>query len=182
MATQRDGFQNFQNVVCSRRFWWPGWVFWLWICGFLCCLTSFRKTTRLWVKQEKQSKAMMVISPIPGCFLVYRLNNEVKQTTRLFQSTDGDFSSTRVFPGVPFDKWVKQGKPIKSNDGVFPGEPFDKQGKSIKNPSSPSTYQDVNMFENKRTGMVWADFVITRHLQLGHLEKQFHRKTIMDLC
>ena len=76
---------------------------------------------------------MMVISPIPGCFLVYRLNNEVKQTTRLFQSTDGDFSSTRVFPGVPFDKWVKQGKPIKSSDGdfsstrVFPGVPFDSE-------------------------------------------------------
>ena len=54
--------------------------------------------------KENQSKALMVISPVPGCFLVYRLNNEVKQTTRLFQSTDGDFSSTRVFPGVPFDK------------------------------------------------------------------------------
>ena len=112
--------------------------------------------------KENQSKALMMISPVPGCFLVYRLNNEVKQTTRLFQSTDGDFSSTRVFSGVPFDKQVKQAKPIKSSDGdfsstrVFPGVPFDSESSKENHSKVPSlsTYQDVETFENKRTGMV----------------------------
>ena len=109
------------------------------------------------LSQEKQSKAMMVISPIPGCFLVYLLNNEVKQTTRLFQSTDGDFSSTRVFPDVSFDSIVKQGKPIKSR--------------------SLSTYQDVDTdlsrnVRKQRNGLVWADMFITWHL----LETSFKKK------
>ena len=33
-------------------------------------------------------------------FVVWR---RFTKTSRLFQSTDGDYSSTRVFPGVPFD-------------------------------------------------------------------------------
>ena len=67
-------------------------------------------------------------------FLGVPFDSEVKQTTRLFQSTDGDFSSTRVFPGVPFDS-----ESSKENQSKVP---------------SLSTYQDVETFENKGTGMV----------------------------
>ena len=64
-------------------------------------------------------------------FVVWR---RFTKTSRLFQSTDGDYSSTRVFPGVPFDS-----ESSKENQSKVP---------------SLSTYQDVKTFENKRTGMV----------------------------
>ena len=48
--------------------------------------------------------------------------------------TDGNFSSTRKFPGVPFDS-----ESSKENQSKVP---------------SPSTYQDMKTFKNKRTGMV----------------------------
>ena len=116
-------------------------------CGYVDFLVVWRRFAKL----QDSYKSLMVIFPVLGWFPMYRLNNEVKQTTRLFQSNDGDFSSTRVFPGVPFDKWVKQGKPIKGSDGdfsstrVFPGAPFDSESskENQSNVLSPSTYQDM---------------------------------------
>ena len=92
-------------------------------------------------KLQDFSKALMVIIPVQGCFPVYRLTvsqarktnqkhwwwflqyqnvskvylltSGVKQTTKLFRSPMVIFPVPRVFPGVPFDKWIKQGKPIK---------------------------------------------------------------------
>ena len=38
----------------------------------------------------------------------------VSRTTKLFQNTDSDSSSPRVFPGVPFDSESSKGNTIKS--------------------------------------------------------------------
>ena len=73
--------------------------------------------------------------------------------------TDGDFASTRVFPGVPFDS-----ESSKENQSKVP---------------SLSTYQDVEMFGNKGTNgckLTWS--LLDTYLR--HLEKLFQRKTKND--
>ena len=76
--------------------------------------------------------------------------------------TDSDFSSTRMFPSVPSDN-----ESSKENKSEVPSP-------------SPAIYQDIgtDLSRNVRKQMdkgVWADIVITWHLQLAYLEKQAHR-------
>ena len=62
-------------------------------------------------------------------FVVWR---RFTKTSRLFQSTDGDYSSTRVFPGVPFDS-----ESSKENQSKVP---------------FLSTYSNVKKFEKQKNG------------------------------
>ena len=69
------------------------------------------------------------------------LSGVLSQNTRLLQNTDDDFSSTRVFPGVPFDSESSKENHSKvsspyilqdvgadfSSTRVFPGVPFDSE-------------------------------------------------------
>ena len=107
------------------------------------------------VKQTtKLFQSTMVIFPVPGCFPVYYLTSESSKENQS-KSNDGNFSSTRVYPDVPFDS-----ESSKENQSKVP---------------LLSTYSYVKTFEKTKV-RVWS------HLQLGHLEKQIHRKTITEEC
>ena len=53
----------------------------------------------------RQQKILMTWMSFFDCVSVdlFVVWHRFTKTSRLFQSTDGDYSSTRVFPGVPFD-------------------------------------------------------------------------------
>ena len=65
IQTKGMAFKRCTQYV-DRRFWWLGWADWLWFCGLLHCLASFRKL-------QDFSKTLMVIFPVLGCFPMYRL-------------------------------------------------------------------------------------------------------------
>ena len=85
------------------------------------------------VKQTtKLFRSPMVIFPVPGCFPVYRLTSESSKENQS-KSNDGNFSSTRVYPDVPFDS-----ESSKENQSKVP---------------FLSTYLNVKTFEkNKKNG------------------------------
>ena len=91
-------------------------------------------------------------------FVVWR---RFTKTSRPFQSTDGDYSSTRVFPGVPFDSESSKENQSKAMVVIFPVLgctvwQWVKQVKSIKSPFSLYISRYVNVRKQKnRHGVSW---------------------------
>jgi len=192
----------------GRRFWWLGWAYWLWFCGLLHCLASFRKL-------QDFSKTLMVIFPVLGCFPMYRLtvksskeNQSKVLSLSTYQDVDTDLSrnvrkqrnglvwadmvitwhlletSWETFPAENKEgvfrntqQWINALCPINTSskahvaeqvdtDGdfsstrVFPGVPFDSES-SNESQSEVLSHQDVGNVRKKRNGWVWADVVIT---------------------
>ena len=111
---------------------------------------------------HKQKTLMTGMSLLIVILWTSSLFGVVSQTTRLFQNTDGDFSSTRVFPDVSFDS---KSQARKTNQKSFLFLHIE-----MLIWSYPET------FVNKGTG--WCELTWSLlDTYLRHLEKLFQRKT-----